>query len=108
MTTTTPNETHPGNIILEQLGGLNRLTAMIGARLATLIDNGVQFRLEAHANDRINSIRITLDPSDTYTVQFWRIARRGLEFKLVDEFALVYADNLRDTIERRTGLALSL
>ena len=51
-------------------------------------------------------LHITLDPSDTYTVAFWRV--RGPSCKEIESLSFVYADQLRAVVEKRTGLRLSL
>jgi GTP:adenosylcobinamide-phosphate guanylyltransferase len=56
--------------------------------------------------NRINHVKITLDPSDTYTVEFGRIW--GTNYKVLDTISDVYVENLREVFEGRTGLATSL
>lgn len=56
--------------------------------------------------DGINCVTITLDPSDTYTVEFLRI--RGQKVKTIASVSDVYNDNLREVFERYTGLRTSL
>jgi hypothetical protein len=51
---------------------------------------------------KINKIVVRLEPSDTYTVQFWKVGRGA--FVQVAEVDNVYADSLRATIEKHTGL----
>jgi len=96
--------------ILAQLGGHGRLTAMIGMTRAMPAEHegrcGLMVRFRSRARRRINSIAVWLDPTDTYTVQFWSI--RACDPKVVSSYSEVYADGLRDLIEGETGLALSL
>jgi hypothetical protein len=96
--------------IISQLGGYGRLKAMIGLISATPITEpglaGLYVRFRARARRRINALAIRLDPTDTYTVQFWAI--RACEPTLVASYSEVYADGLRDLVEGETGLALSL
>ncbi len=61
------------NTILAQLGGGGRLTAMIGATNFLGSANSLQFRFAAPATNGANSVRIVLDASDTYTVEFYKI-----------------------------------
>ncbi len=51
-------------------------------------------------------VKVTLEPSDTYTVETYKI--RGAKSTLLDARADVYCDTLQDTVEKMTGLALSL
>lgn len=59
---------------------------------------------------KITHVVITLDLSDTYTVEFIKVGRgaKMLDVKKVAEFSGVYADSLRSIVERTTGFALSL
>lgn len=92
--------------ILAQLGGFGRLIAMTGAKDFLYDANSVQFRIGSGARKRINRIKVTLDPSDTYTIELY--AGRGLKIRTVESFSDVYADSLRATVERATGFYLSL
>lgn len=94
--------------IMRQLGGKNRIGIMIGVSGLVVVDNppGVQISFKARARDMINRIRITLAPSDTYTVEFGKV--RAGAYKKIDEVNDVYNDMLKRIIEKRTGLALSL
>ena len=53
-----------------------------------------------------NYIKITLDPSDTYTVNFGRVY--GYKFTDKGSVSGVYNDQLRGTIEGNIGMYLSL
>jgi len=104
MTTAASESPTPAAVILAQLGGAHRLTAMIGAR--DFVDGGdaLTFRFVARALGGINRVRVTLTPADTYRVSF----HRGRAAEQVAEVAGVYADGLRAAVEHHTGLALSL
>ena len=93
------------NTILQQLGG-NRFAVMTGAKNFVGMSNGLMFGLRRGAKNGINKVRITLDPSDTYTVEFYKI--RGVNVSKVSESDMVYADSLRKTFESATGLYTSL
>jgi len=93
--------------ILEQLGGLGRLTAMLGAHCVTGGHDVLCFRFRARAVNKSNTIRVRLAGDDTYTVEFLHYrARPGT--RLVSATSGVYADSLRAVIEGETGLRLSL
>ena len=92
--------------IFKQLGGY-RFVAMTGAKNLMSGENSLQFRLPSNfATDGINSVVITLDPSDTYTVRFGKI--RGTTYKVICELQDVYCDMLCDIFESHTGLRTSL
>src|SRR5580698_10794847 len=96
------------DVILSQLGG-RRFIAMTGAK-HLFSDNGGQalvFQLPARfAKDGINAVKITLDPTDTYSVEFKKIgtARNGYKCTVVKAFEGVYNDQLRPIFESTTGL----
>lgn len=94
------------DIILQQLGGANRVAAMIGVKSFGTSGNDLTIRFVARAKDKINYIRVLLRPSDTYTVYFSRVNKNGV--KIVDAKFDVYCDVLREVIERRTGLYLTM
>lgn len=94
--------------ILRQMGGTRRLMMMTGAK------NFVSFKGESESPygsglggvsfqfPKGKVVRITLDPSDTYTVEFG--TTRGYNKK----FKGIYAGQLQDLFERETGLYLKL
>lgn len=94
--------------ILEQLGG-NKFRVMTGAKNFVGAPDSLRFSLPGGGGfclDGINKVVITLDPSDTYTVQFYRL--RGAKATLIKEVKDVYCDYLVACFERATGLRTSL
>ncbi len=89
---------------LSQLGG-NRAMFMVGGKNIIADENTLSFTIGRNTH-RISSVRITLDPSDTYTMTFLRKAHGGLV--VVKEVDDVYADMLRSIFESTTGMYLSL
>ncbi len=90
--------------ILEQLGG-NRFVAMTGSRNFVGDTNSLSFRV-VHAKDGINACQIKLDPSDTYTVRFYRVGDRRTGYKHTDKSVHedIYFDQLQELFTRVTGL----
>jgi len=88
--------------IAEQIGNL--AFSMMGTPRKSLLahDNGLQFDIKG--TTKCNRIIVRLDPSDTYTVEFWK--GRGLNMRKVSESSDVYVDSLKTTIEMNTGLYL--
>lgn len=97
------------NTILAQLGGGKALMLM-GAQRPVAIDNGVQIKIGRNPKG-INTLRITLDPSDTYTVRVSRCAINRTTYTVketsVRSMDDVYADSLMDVVESLTGLYLT-
>jgi len=91
-------------VIFEQLGG-SAFQAMTGAKDILFDSTGIQFRVGRNPK-RVTHVRITLDPSDTYTVEFFRI--RKLELIPVSSFELVYFDMLQPLFTSETGLETHL
>jgi len=88
--------------ILDQLGG-RKFIAMTGARDFVAWTNGLTFRVPGTmTRKRINAVRITLEPSDTYTVVFFAI--RGVTVKEVSKHEDIYADMLGELFRDVTGL----
>ena len=102
-------EPAPYQVILQQLGGQGRLRAMLGASFSQA-DGGrtLEMKFPNRLRSRPNFIRIRYEPGpDTYVVEFWRVDRFGPGKKL-RELDDVYADSLKEIIERETGLYLNL
>ena len=94
--------------IIDQLGG-KRFIAMTGARAIYALDSGVQFGLPGSGGftkHGINRVRIILEPSDTYTVKFFKI--RGMKKTHEIEYSNVYDDNLQSVFREATGLDTNL
>ena len=88
--------------ILEQLGG-RMFGVMTGAKNFVGSQDSLSFRLPSNfAKDGINAVRVTLDPSDTYTVRFMKI--RGVKVIEVAVRGMVYCDTLQSTFKAVTGL----
>lgn len=88
--------------ILEQLGGMGMLKMMIGAKDFAADDKSVTFKIGKNAK-AVRALRITLEPTDTYSVGIF-----GNGWKLRKEINDVYVDVLRETLERETGMYLTL
>lgn len=94
--------------IAQQLGGTNRLSAMIGAYnfVGSEKENFLAFKFKAKSPAGINYIKIKLTSMDLYDIEFGKI--RSVEYKVVDEIKGVYAEDLKEIIEDKTKLRLSL
>jgi hypothetical protein len=90
--------------ILQQLGGARMLGMMCGCKDFGGTENSVQFKIGSNEK-KVTLCRIVLDPSDTYTVEFY--AGRGLKIRKVWEMSDVYADSLMDIFEAQTGMYLT-
>lgn len=90
--------------ILAQLGG-NRFLAMTGAHTLTHDANSLRFKLPRGASNGANYVVIALDPTDTYSMTFYRY--RKLELTKLSA-ASVYAEDLRRVFTDATGLDCTL
>jgi len=98
--------------LIRQMGGMGKLTAMLGAsgfgRGST--DGHPSLTFKFKGSKKANVVTIILDPSDTYTLRFAKMASAAKFYEVTPagEFSGVYADALKPTFERFTGLYLSL
>jgi hypothetical protein len=88
--------------ILSQLGG-RRFIAMTGAKNFVGDASTLMFSVPA---GKVNKVRVTLDASDTYTVEFYKV--RGVDVAKRASHSGVYFDQLRAIFEAETGLRTSL
>jgi hypothetical protein len=93
-----------GKTILDQMGGWRRISAMIGAKNAVYLANGVHFAWPSKQPSKGNSVKITLGGDDLYTVEF--VYERNLTFKTVAKYTGIYADGLVSLFEKQTGYYL--
>ena len=89
---------------IQHLGGFGPLQAMVNARNFTAGDNELRFRFTGSRKVNVAVVRMTSD--DLYTLELYRV-RTG-NWDLVATAEGLYADMLRGTFERETGLYLSL
>lgn len=89
--------------IVKQIGGINRLVAMTGAYDFIALKNGVAFKIK---NAKANYIKINLTSADLYDLEVGRM-RKGT-YTVVKEEKGIYADMLKPSIEKSTGMYLSL
>lgn len=90
------------NTILEQLGG-RTFVMLTGAKNLTGSDDTISMKLGSGAKG--THMRITLDPSDTYTLTLLKV--RAGTVKEVAKVEMVYCDMLKDVFETMTGLYVS-
>lgn len=101
--------THFSTVLLQQLGG-SRFKAMTGARDFVYDDEARTLTFRVMRNERkVTHVRITVEPSDTYRVEFLRVVTRGgYRVDTLRDDAGVFVDSLRHVFERGTGLYVSL
>lgn len=94
-------------IIFEQLGGINRLVRMVGAHNYgySAKDNQIYFMYKMCR--KANTLYVTLNGDDTYTMRFARVGLR-VGIKIVETFEQVYAEDLVPIFKRFTGLELTI
>ena len=69
----------------------------------------LQFEVPASlTKQKINKVKVTLTPDDTYTVTFLKWSRAKLEMTTLATRENVYVDNLREVFTSETGLETSL
>ena len=96
-----PEESTVAQVIYSQLG--HRTFKMLGAH--TLIDHGNALSFKIRGSRKVNYVKITLKPDDTYTVEFKKLGRApGFKVKDVARLSGIYVDQLHELIEYNTGL----
>lgn len=96
------------NEILRQLGG-NKFRVMTGAKDFVGGERTLQFKLPStpnFVNDGINFVVITLEATDYYSIQFYRLWGRNL--KEISRADPVSVETLRESFTLHTGLDTSL
>jgi hypothetical protein len=95
--------------ILEQLGGRGFMI-MTGSKNFVGGENTLSFKVGSGAKHpsgkRVTAVRITLTPSDVYTVEF--LAIRKFEVTVLETVENVYCDMLQDVFMTYTGFETRL
>jgi len=97
---TTTNTLTVANEILNQLGG-GRFKAMTGVKHVYGDENSLGMHLTKN-KIKAKYLKITLDDSDTYTMEFSTM--KGYDFVVLQKYEMVYADMLQDLFTEATGL----
>lgn len=90
--------------ILNQLGG-RHFALMTGAKNFVGGKDHLTFRIGRNPKG-VNLVKITLTPSDMYTVEFMKA--RGVDLKVTGKAEEVFAEDLHDVFFDGTGLYASL
>ncbi len=99
------SDTTVAKTILEQMGGAGKIRAMVGVKTFIASNDGVSFQFKG--SRKMNYVKITLDPSDTYTMTLYKFMPKKMELKKIVEFDGLFWDQLKPVFERETGLYLS-
>ena len=91
-------------VIIEQLGG-RKFTTMTGVKHFVGSEDGVSFRLP-RAYNKINCVKITLTPLDTYDMIFFRASTKKVE--IISAKKDLYHDQLQSVFTSQTGLSTHL
>lgn len=100
----TTNGKEIAKTIIHQMGGFNRLVAMVGANYFMHGDDFVQFRFEG--SRKANLVEITLNSLDLYDVTYYKA--HGINCREVASSEGLFWDMLKSDFEQTTGLHLSL
>ena len=93
--------------ILKQMGGAGRLKAMIGAHSFTTSGSDLSFVFPNRKRSKGNAVRVTYNAgTDLYEMRFSNVSVAGA--KVVAKFDDMFWEDLIETFERQTGLALRL
>ena len=92
--------------IAKQMGGLNRLRAMLGAHSFATGGNDFSFVFPNKQRSKGNAVQITLTGDDLYTMDFYNVSVKGR--KKVASFNGLFWDQLVEVFEKQTGWFLKL
>ncbi len=92
--------------IIDQLGGLGKISAMVGANNFLIEEAGISFQFKGCR--KAKKCIIDLLPSDLYRMRLGKLNRKTLDFDILHEEEGLYWDMLKPEFERATGLDLSL
>jgi len=102
-----------GKIILDQMGGAGRVSAMLGLNgkqysiTSTLHGDGIRIRFPQRNPSKGNVVDIVYNKGqDLYDVTFYKLS--GVSMNKIREESGVYSDMLKDMFERQTGLYLRM
>ena len=98
-------------MILQQLGGLARMTTMVGVNsLYTGSDSEIRIRWSARGKKKINVLSVSLRPDDYYDVTFAANGKSPLALPLLvtSRYEGVGCEDLVRIFEEETGLYLTL
>ena len=94
-------------IIVKQLGGKNRLQAMIGAyNFLYSSEDTTWISFKFKGSKKFNYIKITLNAMDLYDIEFRKIW--GMKITKTQTINNVYNDQMKHIIEQEIKLYLSL
>lgn len=104
------------NVICQQMGGIGRIKMFTGAKNFGAIKNGVCFTFPQRKRSLPNCVRITLNATDTYDVEFARFTNGRLDKKTfefiepknvtINKYEGIYCDQLVELFEENTQLYL--
>lgn len=93
MTTTA----HFSQIIRDQIGVAVLMAAGASDFMYSEADRYLQFTVRGRRG-YVTKVRVTLEPSDTYTVAIGRMHKRTFDWEWLGELELVYADSLAEAV----------
>tara|TARA_A100001388_G_C28761028_1_gene497799 strand:+ start:517 stop:864 length:348 start_codon:yes stop_codon:yes gene_type:complete len=100
------NDKEISDTIIKHLGGLGKLDAMLGIKHVLYGRKSSNIHIKAKNSKKINLIVVRLQPNDEYTIEFYK--GRGVNSKEVETLKDIPASSLKSSVERVTGLKLSL
>lgn len=86
--------------------GQSRIRVMIGANHLSSDENWVSFKFMRGAANKSNYLKLTIEDTDLYSIEFIRIY--GMKVSTIKKIEGLYSDQLKSVFEQETKLALSL
>lgn len=104
-------DTTIADTIAAQISSYNKLRAMLGVYAFMIGSDSLGFTFKARSSSGANRVEITLCADDTYLVAFQKVGvtlRTATKLKQIELVDGVHADQLREVIEEKLGLRVSL
>lgn len=104
-------DTRVADTIAAQISGYNKLRAMLGVYAFLINGDSLAFTFKARSINGANRVEVTLCADDTYLVAFQKVGmtmRTATKLKQIELVDGVHAEQLREVIEDKLGLRVSL
>jgi hypothetical protein len=92
--------------IIQQMGGFGKISILTGAKNFVAGANYVAFTIGKGAKNKINKVKVTLNPQDLYDVEFGR--EWGTKYTKISGSESIYNDMLMNEFETATGFFLTM
>lgn len=94
--------------IISQLGGVPKIRLMLGCQVSIDTSTSSVILSKIKGCRKINYVKVSSLFNDLYNIRFLKISERTFEVKTICDELVIGVENLKEVIENRLGLALTL